>query len=111
MSAAAAEESGRHSAVPFADASPSEVRAALIPEDAARFEQQWRDALSRAADSLDLTDVQDVLTQWRRTAWLTSARGPAGYRQLLADADRILSTGERPDGTVPWPALRAQLGL
>ena len=111
MSAAAAEDPTPHGAVPFADASPSEVRAALIPEDAARFEQQWREALNRAADSLDLTEVQDVLTRWRRTAWLTTARGHAGYRQLLADADRILATGERPAGTVPWSALRAKLGL
>ena len=111
MSAAAAEEHASHGAVPFADASAAEVRAALIPEDAARFEQQWREALNRAADSLDLTEVQDILAHWRRTAWLTAARGPAGYRQLLSDADRILATGERPEGTVPWNTLRAKLGL
>ena len=43
MSAAAAEEPTPHGAVPFADASPSEVRAALIPE-----EIDWT-ALMRAA--------------------------------------------------------------
>jgi len=96
--------------VPFADASPGKVRAALIPEDAARFEQEWREALNRAADSLDLTEVLDVLARWRRTAWLTTAQGHAGYRQLPADADRILATGERPPGTLPWSALRARLG-
>src|SRR3954454_21962013 len=90
MSAAAAEEPAPHGAVPFADASPSEVRAALIPEDAARFEQQWREALSRAADSLDLTEVQDVLTRWRRTAWLTTARGHAGYRRLQIERIRAI---------------------
>ena len=111
MSAAAAEEPTSHRGVPFADASPSEVRAALVPEDAARFEQEWRDALSRTADSLDLTEVLDVLAHWRRTAWLTTAHGHAGYRQLLADADRILATGERPAGTLPLSVLRARLGL
>jgi hypothetical protein len=93
------------------DATPGEVRAALVPDDAIRFEQQLRDALVRAADSLELTEVLQVLARWRRTAWLTTAKGHSGYRQLLADADRILSTGERPDGTVTWNDLRTRLGL
>jgi hypothetical protein len=29
---------------PFADASPAQVRAALLPEDAAEFDRQWQDA-------------------------------------------------------------------
>ena len=111
MSAAAAEEPAPHGSVPFADANTAEVHAALTPEDAARFEQQWRDAVTRAADSLDLTEVLDVLARWRRTAWLTTAKGHAGYRQLLTEADRILATGGRPEGTVRWSAMRAELWL
>jgi Family of unknown function (DUF6247) len=41
----------------FADASPAEVRAALIPEEAAEFDQQWREAMSRATETLDLSEV------------------------------------------------------
>lgn len=83
----------------------------LTSEDAERFGHEWREALSRAAESLDLSEVFDVLDRWRRVAWLTSAHGHAGYRRLLADADRILATGERPAGTVRWEDLRSRLGL
>ena len=85
--------------------------AALTPEDAERFGGEWRGALSRAGESLDLAEVFEVLDRWRRVAWLTSAHGHAGYRRLLADADRILATGKRPTGTVRWDELRSRLGL
>lgn len=56
---------------PFADASPAQVRAALIPEEAAEFERQWREVITRATESLDLTEVFATLDSWRRVAWLT----------------------------------------
>ena len=40
---------------PFADASPAQVRAALIPEDLAEFDRQWRSAMATATETLDLT--------------------------------------------------------
>ncbi|MGH3529368.1 MAG: DUF6247 family protein, partial [Pseudonocardiaceae bacterium] len=41
---------------PFADASPAQVRAALIPEDVAEFDRQWRTVMAKATETLDLVD-------------------------------------------------------
>ena len=75
--------------MPFADASPAVLRAALTPEDAAVFDLQWRDAMATAVERLDLTGVHAVLDAWRPVAWLTSARGvaelPAAARASGAD--------------------------
>jgi len=60
---------------PFAAASPAQVKAALIPEEAAEFHRQWRDAMVDAADSLDLTAVQALLESWRRVAWTPWSAG------------------------------------
>jgi hypothetical protein len=43
VTAAAAEPPVSAGGPPFADASPAQLRAALIPEDAAEFDRQWRD--------------------------------------------------------------------
>ncbi|MGH3823345.1 MAG: DUF6247 family protein, partial [Pseudonocardiaceae bacterium] len=34
----------------FCDATPAEVRAALIPEEAAEFDQQWREVMATATE-------------------------------------------------------------
>lgn len=94
---------------PFADASPARVRAALIPEDVAEFDRQWRVVMAAATESLDLSEVYRTLESWRRVAWLTSARGHDGYRRLLADAENRTCTGERAPGAMSWDELRAQL--
>ena len=94
---------------PFADASPARVRAALIPEDIAEFDRQWRAVMATATESLDLSEVYRTLESWRRVAWLTSARGHDGYRRLLADAEHRTGTGERSPGAISWDELRAQL--
>ena len=66
--------------VPFADASPAQVRAALTVEDAAEFDRQWRALMARATERLDLSEVQEALQGWRQVAWVTSAHGPETYR-------------------------------
>lgn len=91
----------------FKDASPREVRAALVPEEQADFDQQWREALNNAADSLDLTELYDVLDSWRRRATTTNYLGHDGYRKLLARAERILRTGEPEPGSVPLEDVKA----
>ncbi len=45
----------------FADTSPAEVRAALIPEEAAEFGQQWREVMARATETLDLSEALETL--------------------------------------------------
>jgi hypothetical protein len=94
----------------FLDSSAREIRTALTPEDAAAFDSDWRAALTRAMDSLDLAEINDLLVSWRRTAHLTTALGHAGYRQMLARADRVLATGQLEPGTVPVEVAMADLG-
>jgi hypothetical protein len=112
VSAAAVEPAdlGRRG-VPFADASPVQVRAALVPEDAAEFDRQWRQALTGAIESLDLTELTETLACWRRVARVTSARGQDGYRRMMQQAEHTLGTGERAAGNVPWATVKARLGL
>jgi hypothetical protein len=84
------------------------VRAALIEQDAADFDRQWREAKTRAMDSLDLAEVTEVLASWRRVARATASMGAEGYREMLARTERTLRTGERapsrPSGRDQGPA-------
>jgi hypothetical protein len=111
VTAAAGEPPASAGRPPFADASPAQLRAALIPEDAAEFDRQWREVMTRATENLDLAEVLAILESWRRIAWLTSANGPAGYRRILANAEHLQRTGELPAGAVPWRQLKVELGL
>jgi hypothetical protein len=90
----------------FKDASPREVRAALVPEEQPDFDQQWRKALADAADSLELTEVTKVLDSWQRRATITTHLGHDGYRRMLARAERILRTGEPEPGSVPLEEIK-----
>ena len=94
----------------FRDASPAEVRAALVPEEAAEFEREWRTALAKAADTLDLTEVLETLESWRRIARLTAAAGPAGHRAMYRRAAARL-TGQDIPADEPLPRTKARLGL
>jgi tRNA A37 N6-isopentenylltransferase MiaA len=95
---------------PFADASPAEIRAALLEEEKPDFDQQFLQALQAAADTLNLAQLHRTLRCWRRVAWRTLA-DPAAHRRMLRTAEHILSTGEPLPGGVPWNQLRAELGL
>jgi hypothetical protein len=99
----------------FRDASPREIRAALIPEEQNEFDITWRAALATAAETLDLSEVHSTLDSWRTHAEITEDLGHHGYRQWLARAERIARTGELPPGTVPLDdvkaLLRERLGL
>lgn len=83
---------------PFTDASPAQVRAALIPEDVTEFDRQWRAAMATATETLDLTGVHRTLECWRRIAWRTTSNGPDAYQRMLARAEETLRTGELPPG-------------
>lgn len=93
------------------DATPAQIRDALIPEDVTEFDHQWHQVMDQAIEKLDLSEVPKVLEAWRRIAWLTVARGPHGYRQTMVSAEQRLRTGERGAGSVPWHQLQAELGL
>jgi hypothetical protein len=111
MTAAATPEPRRGRSGPsFSDASPAEVRAALIPEEATEFEREWRAVLARAAETLDLTEVLETLDSWRLVAQLTAAAGPEGHRAMYRRAAARL-TGQDIPADEPLPQTKARLGL
>jgi hypothetical protein len=94
----------------FADASPAEVRAALIPEEAEQFDRQWRQVMAEATESLDLTKVFETLESWRRVARLTAAAGAQAHREMYLRAAEKLS-GERIPADTPLAEVKEKLGL
>jgi len=94
----------------FVDASPAQVRAALIPEEAAEFDHQWREVMTKATEALDLTEVLAVLESWRRVAWLTTANGPDAHRRMYRRAAARLANEDILDDE-PLPRTKARLGL
>lgn len=49
--------------------------------------------MSRSAETLDLTEVFEILAQWRHIAELTRS-DPAAHRRMLQRVDRILAGDE-----------------
>jgi hypothetical protein len=86
------------------------VRAALIPEEAAQFEREWREALARAAETLDLSEVLATLESWRLVARLTTAAGPEAHRAMYRRAAARLS-GQAVAADEPVATTKARLGL
>lgn len=91
----------------FKDASPREVRAALVPEEQSDFDRQWRAALDEAAETLELADLFGVLDSWRRRAMITAHLGHHGYRKMLARAEETLRTGEPPADSASLDEIKA----
>ena len=106
VTAAAAYPTPEPKRPPFADASPAEVRAALIPEEAAEFDRQWREATTNP----EAPDRIKLLESWRRVAWMTAANGPAAHRQMYRRAAARL-TGEDIPADEPLSRTKARLGL
>lgn len=79
------------------ETTPAAIRDALIDEERAEFERAYRDALAKAAETLDLTRVLDVLRNYHRIAWLTQQQGTEAHRRMLDKAAEILCTGQNPD--------------
>jgi hypothetical protein len=94
---------------PFTDASPAEVRAALLAEERPAFDVEYRRALGVAAESLTLDELYATLVCWRRVAWMTH-RDPAGHRRMLRTAAERFS-GERIPVEEPVERTKARLGL
>ncbi|HEY3609036.1 MAG TPA: DUF6247 family protein [Pseudonocardiaceae bacterium] len=111
MTAAATPEPRRDQSGPsFADASPAQVRAALIPEEAAEFEREWRTVMARATETLELAEVLETLESWRRVARLTAAAGAEAHRAMYRRAAARL-TGETVPAGEPLADTKARLGL
>jgi Family of unknown function (DUF6247) len=109
---AAATPEPRHgrSGPSFSNATPAEVRAALIPEEAAEFDQQWREVMARATATMDLSEVMTTLESWRRVARLTAVTGSEAHRAMYRRAAPWL-TGKDIPVDEPLPRIKARLGL
>lgn len=105
---------GTSTKVPFADASPAEIREAILPEERDQFDRSYRRALDVAAETLRLDELEKFLKHWRRMAWCHTAQGHDSWRALLAKAEHTLRTGELPPGTMSAEEIeeliRARLG-
>ncbi len=67
-----------------APTTPAAIRDALVASDRAEFERQYREEMTAAAESLDLTGVLSVLAEWRVVADLTQRQGVAAHERMLA---------------------------
>lgn len=94
----------------FRDATPREIRDALIPEEAVEFDQQWQASMARATETLDLADVFMTLECWRRIAMMTAAHGHDAHRQMLRRAAERF-TGEAIPADEPVSVTKARIGI
>lgn len=94
--------------VPFADASPAEIREVLLPEELPEFERQYREALLVAAETYRLDKLQACLRSWRRIAWMTDS-DPAAHRLMLARAEYTLAIRERAPVTASVSEIKTLL--
>lgn len=83
--------------VAFASLSPRAIRDAVLEEERAAFTRQYRAALAVAAETLDLTGVEELLRAWQRIAELTARDGRENRRQILAKAVRVWRNRDNPD--------------
>lgn len=87
-------------------ATPRAIREALLPEETGQFDSEWRTAMSRAAELLDLAEVYTVLERWRAIAALTQA-DPQAHRRMLQRAELVLTGQDR--GTITADDMREML--
>ncbi|WP_375429725.1 DUF6247 family protein [uncultured Friedmanniella sp.] len=73
----------------------------LSPEEAPEFEREYREALVRAADTLDLTESESVLTRW----WGIAALRANPLTEEEVDLVRRFRAGE--DVGRPFTTVRA----
>lgn len=94
---------------PFAEASPAEIRAALLDEEKPEFDREYEHALAVASESLTLDELHATLECWRRVAWMTYTSPEEHRRALLAAAERFTQTSVPAGESIT--ATKARLGL
>lgn len=83
--------------IPYADASPAQIREAILPEEHDQFDASLRRALDAVAETLSLNPLEEFLAHWRRMAWCQTHDGHDTWRRVLARAQYTLATGgDRP---------------
>lgn len=93
--------------LPAPDKTPRAIRTALLPEDLADFDREYRAVMREATETLDLTPVTAFIERWWRVAW--SSADPAGHRAALDTAARLLQGENIP--TRPVRDSLAERGL
>ncbi|MGH3931973.1 MAG: DUF6247 family protein [Pseudonocardiaceae bacterium] len=90
--------------IPFADASPAELREAILPEDVERFDASLQRATDAVVETLSLDPVWEFLEHWRRIARVVNHNGHDHWRGVMARADYINQHGHPPPGTKTYSA-------
>jgi len=83
------------------------IRNALLPEDVADFDQEFRAVMAEATSAMDLTVVAGFIERWQRLA--RSAAEPDEHRAMLDRARRLLAGEDVP--TTSWRQTRSALSL
>ncbi|NUW37639.1 hypothetical protein HTZ77_40485 [Nonomuraea sp. SMC257] len=74
------------------DRSPRNIRACLPPEDRESFDRDYRQAMARATDELDLTPVNDLLAHWWHMARM---KATGEYEEIVRHAALVQEHIER----------------
>ncbi|MGP3919191.1 DUF6247 family protein [Nonomuraea sp. 10N515B] len=96
------------------DRSPRNIRACLPPADRGHFDKDYRQAMAKATEELDLSPVNDLLAHWWHMARM---RATGEYEQVLEQAARVqeqIESGEYVQGRPLREALAeraAELGV
>lgn len=83
------------------------IRDALIDGERAEFEKRFAEEMAKAARTLDLTGVLQVLSAYRKIAEITQRQGAAAHRRMLDQAERLLRGEDVP--TVPGHIHKAEI--
>jgi hypothetical protein len=94
---------------PFGEISPGNIRAIVVPEEHAEFDEGWRAACLAAAETQDLSTVVEFLACCGRRALLVEQLGVNGYRELMARAGERLRTGAEPTGGMSGQQTKAMI--
>ena len=89
------------------------IRDALIDAEREEFEHCFAEEMARAAQTMDLTGVLQVLSTYRKIAEITQRQGIAAHRRMLDQAARLERGDEIPTvpGHVHKAEINARLGL
>ncbi|MFE3447366.1 DUF6247 family protein [Nonomuraea sp. NPDC059194] len=76
----------------MADRSPRNIRACLPPADRGYFDRDYRQAMAKATEELDLKPVNDLLAHWWHMARM---KATGEYEEVLERGGRVQEQLER----------------
>ncbi|GAA5171362.1 hypothetical protein GCM10023321_69800 [Pseudonocardia eucalypti] len=68
---------------------PRAIRDALVGTERAEFETRYAEEMGRAARTLDLTGVLEVIDTFRKIAEITQRQGEQAHRMMLERAAQL----------------------